>query len=173
MTTNVFAYGSNMCTARIRDRVESARPLSTGCINGYQVRFHKRGVDGSAKADAFYTGNKRDRVWGVVFQIAVDHKPILDRFESLGVGYDDRLIDVETTEGGRLEAWMYVARFEAITTGLQLFSWYRDLMLAGARQHGLPHHYCEWLSRIDTHPDPDPERDLGNRWLLPPGTAFS
>jgi hypothetical protein len=48
-----FAYGSNMRSARLRERVPSARYFATGKIQGYKLAFHKRSKqDGSGKADA-------------------------------------------------------------------------------------------------------------------------
>jgi hypothetical protein len=45
-----FAYGSNMLTARLRERCPSARPLGLAAAPGYGVAFNKQGMDGSGKA---------------------------------------------------------------------------------------------------------------------------
>jgi len=77
---NIFAYGSNMCLRRIRERIASAAMLSTACLTQRRLLFHKRGKDGSAKANALFTGKVSDRVWGVVFTINPAEKPLLDYF---------------------------------------------------------------------------------------------
>lgn len=46
-----FACGSNMLTARLRERVSSARPVGTACLPGFSLRWHKVSVDGSGKCD--------------------------------------------------------------------------------------------------------------------------
>jgi gamma-glutamylcyclotransferase len=46
-----FAYGSNMLSARLRERVPSARPAGTACLPGFSLRWHKVSVDGSGKCN--------------------------------------------------------------------------------------------------------------------------
>jgi len=153
----IFAYGSNMHTARLRARVSSAAPMGTGVTLGRRLGFHKRGLDGSGKADAFYTGREQDRVWGVLFEIDPAHKPLLDRHESLGVGYDD--VSVEVLCGGDIiSARMYVARSEMIDRRLKPFCWYHRFVLDGARLHGAPADYLEELARVEFDIDPDSKR---------------
>lgn len=44
-----FAYGSNLCVRRLRRRVPSARALGPARLDGWTLRWHKRGEDGSGK----------------------------------------------------------------------------------------------------------------------------
>lgn len=90
-----FAYGSNMCTGRLRCRVPSAKPLFVSPLYGYRLRFHKRSSDRSGKADAEFTGNQADVVWGVVFEIDGHEKSNLDQAEGLGRGYDEKEINLK------------------------------------------------------------------------------
>jgi hypothetical protein len=48
-----FAYGSNMSTARLRERMPSCKPLGTATLPGHALRFHKRSTDKSGKCNAF------------------------------------------------------------------------------------------------------------------------
>ena len=90
MKFKYFAYGSNMWTPRLRERVPSAEPMGIASVAGYRLRFHKRSIDGSAKCNAFYTGNNANVVWGVVFDILQAEKANLDRAEGLSPkGYRD------------------------------------------------------------------------------------
>lgn len=89
-----FAYGSNMCTGRLRQRVPSADPVRVARLLNHSLRFHKRSRDGSAKADAFFTGEPENVVWGVVFDIDPADKLRLDEHEGLSHGYVERLITV-------------------------------------------------------------------------------
>lgn len=160
-TIPVFAYGSNLCRERLRARVPSARRWAIGCVFGRTLAFHKRGRDGSAKADAAFTGHANDSVWGVVYQVAASEKPLLDRYESLGVGYDEVEVPVATA-AGVCYARMYVARPEAIVTSLRPFSWYRDFVVHGAVEHGLPGRYLRRLCRVTAEADPDRSRHASN-----------
>lgn len=159
---SVFAYGSNMCTARIRERVPSATPLTTGYVSQRRLTFHKRGNDGSAKADAAHTGCVGDRIWGVVFSLKRVEKTILDDYE---LGYDD---DEAIVVAGRseLSANIYVARPETIDTSIKPFVWYHRFVIHGAIQHRLPTDYLKKLHAIEAAADPNFERTLRNSRLL-------
>ncbi len=96
-----FAYGSNMLTARLRERVPSAAAIGIGRLVGHALRWDKRsGRDRSGKCDAEATGRQEDVVWGVLFELDPDEKLALDRAEGLGVGYLDKTVQVSTDEHG-------------------------------------------------------------------------
>ena len=104
---NYFAYGSNMSSERLLGRAPSARAVAVGKITGYRLAFHKRS-NGTGKADAYFTGNGTDQVWGVVFQIDKREKVNLDIAEGLHRGYEEKFVSVET-ETGKVPALMYYA----------------------------------------------------------------
>jgi hypothetical protein len=170
MKVDVFSYGSNMCLPRIRARVPSAEFVCTGILERHELRFHKLGLDGSAKADAFHTGDERQAVWGVVFSVHVEEKPTLDACESLGIGYDERQVTIKTGDHVEelVEASVYVARPEKIVTGVSPYCWYREFVLAGARQHGAPDDYVKTLEAVAAMTDPDAARLAENRRLIVP-----
>ena len=159
---HVFAYGSNLHAGRMRFRVSTATPAAIGYVEQRQLKFHKRSVDGSAKANAMYTSIPTDRVWGVVYRLSRDEKPELDKHEFLGVGYDEQLVTV-LTKNGSIKAWMYVARRNTIDESLKPYSWYCDYVIAGARQHRLPFCYINDLMGFDSIVDPDVGRHEQNR----------
>ncbi len=64
-----FAYGSNLCLTRIRQRAPSAIPFSIGCIHGYRLLFHKRSVDGSGKCTIAFSGQEEDFVFGFLLRV--------------------------------------------------------------------------------------------------------
>lgn len=151
----------------MRSRVPSAQPVTIGYVRERRLVFHKRSHDGSAKADATLTAVSTDRIWGVVYRLPQHEKPVLDRHEFLGIGYDQEEVEV-VVENGTLRAWMYVARREAIDPSLLPYTWYRDYLLHGARQHGLPASYIDFLKSFDSLPDPDTARRARNRRLIDP-----
>ena len=152
---NYFAYGSNMSLARLRHRISTVELLGTGRLVGHQLRFHKQGMDGSGKCDAFHTGHGDHAVHGVLFRIDAAGKAALDRFEGLGAGYEEKQVSVSlgTT---RVEAVTYFATL--IGTALKPFDWYLEHVLVGAREAQLPAAYLARLERVDVQIDPDRER---------------
>ena len=131
---HVFVYGSNMLVSRMRDRIAAAAVVDTGYLVGRRLAFHKRGIDGSAKANAAFTGSEADRVWGVIYRIAHRDNVVLDRIESVGSGYDRDEVEV-VTQDRCLPVYIYCARAEAIDESLRPYSWYHKLVLHGALQH--------------------------------------
>ena len=154
-----------MSTLRLQARVAGACPVATGYVEQRRFVFHKRSVDGSAKADAAYSASRDDRVWGVVFDIPKEQKRLLEEFEFLGIGYDQAEVEV-VHRAGVLRAWMYVARQDSIDTSLLPYCWYRDLILDGAREHELPSEYIQRLSSFATLRDADAARHSANQRLL-------
>ncbi len=162
---HVFSYGSNLCLERMSARVASSVPVARGYVNGYQLRFHKKSIDGSGKADACATSCRSDRVWGAIYCIALREKPILDRCEFLGVGYD--LTDVNVvTQSGIQPAAMYIARPDAIGKQMKPYSWYLQFVIVGALQHRLPFCYVSELQRTECLMDPDSDRHNHNRRIV-------
>lgn len=153
---NYFAYGSNLSTARLRVRTASARVLSVAVLERHRLEFHKAGQDGSAKCDAFETGDPADRVIGVVFEIEEREKVELDRVEGLGRGYDEKWVTVTTVAGDPVSALVYCATL--IDATLKPFHWYKAHVLAGAREHGLPAGYVARILGIESIADSNPVR---------------
>lgn len=116
----MLAYGSNMLTARMQERAPSARKIEIGRLEGYQLCWYKLSKkDGSDKCSATETGRPTDVVWGVVYQMTAQDKASLDRFEGLGGGYGERVVNV-VTQTGRGTAWIYYAT--SIEPGLKPFN---------------------------------------------------
>jgi len=157
-----FAYGSNMSLTRLRARTPSARLVAVATLPAHRLGFHKVGQDGSGKCDAQATGNPDDRVSGVVFDIADMEKPALDQIEGLGAGYDEKVVQVVTTEGKALSPSMYFATH--IDASRKPYFWYKEHVLIGARENNLPADCIEQIESIEAIDDPDQarhERELG------------
>jgi hypothetical protein len=157
-----FSYGSNMCTGRLRSRVDSASPVGIAHLSGYSLRFHKRSKDGSAKANAFFTGKPGDVIWGVIFNIQSSQKSLLDRAEGLGAGYAEESVVVVDEKGNQQRVFMYVADQSAIADRRRPYSWYKRFVIQGAKQHGLPPEYVASLDAVVAVGDPDADRDHEN-----------
>lgn len=158
-----FAYGSNMLTRRLRERTPSARAVGVATLAGFELRWHKVSKDGSAKCDMVPAAATEARVYGVVFEIAMQDKRALDLAEGIGLGYREQLVKVETVQGA-IEAWTY--RATNIDRLAQPYTWYKALVIAGAREHALPTSYVDALAAVPSKEDPRPERTAQNLLIL-------
>lgn len=155
-----FAYGSNMLTLRMKSRVLSAESIGMGRLAGHSLRFHMKSLkDGSAKCDAYVAGNVEDEMFGALWEIDPREKPLLDKAESLGVRYAERKVNIESG-GETIVCFTYVALPEAVHSDMFPFGWYKDLVLTGAIEHGLPSAYISAIANVPHTDDPDKEREM-------------
>ena len=159
-----FAYGSNMLCTRIRCRCSSAKPIGVAELEGFKLRWHKRSrKDGSGKCDIVSAPTSKNRVYGVLYRIAMRQKCRLDKAEGLDQGYAEIEIDV-ICEGERITAKAYQAT--DIDHSLKPYSWYRALVVAGAREHSLPEEYISQLKTVAACEDPNRVRHKKNMRLI-------
>jgi hypothetical protein len=151
-----FAYGSNMSLLRLRQRVPAARPLGSAILRGHDLRFHKRGRDGSGKCDAFQVSDPGIQLIGALYDIPLSGKTDLDRIEGLGAGYEEKMVPVLDPGGSWHEAVTYFAT--DIHDGLQPYCWYKHHVLTGARELELPASYIAKIEAVAMVPDSDNER---------------
>jgi hypothetical protein len=161
-----FAYGSNMCTKRLRQGVPSAAFDTKAVLHCHVLKFHKRSQDGSGKCNLSHTGNHADEVHGVVFDIDEEEKPALDDAEGRHKGYNQITINVHT-DNGTIALFTYVADGDAIDDSLQPYTWYKNLVLFGAREYSLPESYVHAIELVPANQDPNAARDRKKRALMP------
>jgi len=142
-----FAYGSNLTTSRMLERVPSARLAGRAHLAGYRLQFDKRGRDGSAKANVAV--DPGGEVWGVAFEMHAEGWPTLDRFEP---GYQRLTVQIALRDGTLRRAETYQS--DDPTPDPRPFAWYLKLVVDGAREHELPSSYVEKLESTPTRPDP-------------------
>ncbi len=158
-----FAYGSNMARSRLEQRVGGCRAIGHGWLGGFDLRFHKRGRDGSGKCDAFATGFSSDVLHGVLYGMRAEQREVLHGVE----GSDYAVLTVSVAHrGGSLDAFLYVARPHAIEADLAPFDWYKAYVAAGAREARLPSAYRARIAAQPTRLDHDRARALANRTVL-------
>ena len=160
-----FAYGSNMLSRRLQHstRVPSAIAVAVGFITGHKLTFDKRSKDGSGKCDAEATGAPDDRVYGVIYQLETEAKAKLDCVEGLGHGYAEKRVHV-VQDTNTVEAVMYYATKK--DASLHPYHWYKEYVVAGAREHGLPPDYLSLLKKVKSVEDPDSNRNAMERAIL-------
>lgn len=159
----VFAYGSNMFTRRIHERCPSAIALGMAELRGHAIRWHKRSVDGSGKCDVEPSDDKASTVYGVLYKIPEQDKAALDRAEGLGKGYAEKSVEVLCDGTPRIAALYQATNSDAL---FKPYSSYKALVVAGAKEHGLPAEYIRMLEATEATEDPDRARDERSRRIL-------
>ena len=153
-----FAYGSNMSTSRVQERVPSAKRIGLYFLERHDLRFHKiSDKDGSGKCDAYFTDKADDIVIGTLFEIISDEKTNLDKAEGLGVGYNEKEVVLKSQEGDEVKAVTYYAT--KIDKSLKPYSWYLNHVLVGAKESELPIDYIEKIQEMESTQDKDTNRD--------------
>ena len=158
-----FAYGSNMLSARFRERAPSATPLFAAQLRSHSLAWHKRGRDGSGKCDVLASSDRYAVVHGVVYELSATDKPALDKAEGLGAGYEERAVTV-MINGSELSRNLYYAT--AVDSSVRPFTWYKALVVAGAREHSLPAPYIAMLEQQEAKLDADLDRHRRNLALI-------
>jgi cation transport regulator ChaC len=161
-----FAYGSNMSTARLRKRMPSCKPLGIARLPAHALRFHKRSTDKSGKCNAFACGNDNS-VIGVLFSFDPIERAKLDEAEGVGSGYEHAMVTVINDKGRRRKVLTYLATPDYIDDSLKPYGWYKEFVLAGGREHGLPPEYlAEYIESVEAVEDPNKAQDERQRTVL-------
>ena len=158
-----------MLTRRLTDprRAPTAVAKGVAMISGCVIEFHKVGADGSGKCTLVATGNEAAVVYGVLYELADADVVRLDKVEGVHTGsYTRRSIQLRFVAGGIIDAMTYVAGDGHTDAACVPFDWYRDLVVAGAMEHGLPALYIHELARVQAVRDPDAARAAQARRLL-------
>lgn len=162
----IFAYGSNMNLNRLLQRVPSAVKVSNAFLPGFKLLCNKESKDGSAKANIIKTDIPGELVWGVLFNIDNKEKPLLDKAEGLGLGYNEDTLTFFDELNNSHFAQVYIADSKSINNHLLPFDWYKDFIVTGAIQNKLPAEYILQLQSIVCITDPDEERRTKNYSIL-------
>jgi len=137
----------------------------TAYLSGYMLSFNKRSTDKSGKGNIIESEYPDHVVHGVVFRIDISDKPQLDKAEGLGKGYSEVEVQVTCSDKVRL-VFAYIADPDYIDNTLLPYDWYKDMVLAGAKEHSLPADYIAELAKIQSIMDMDPKRrNKANRIL--------
>lgn len=145
-----FAYGSNMCSERLRSRITSLNIVGRASLKDRKVVFNKRSKDGSGKANLVESPGSV--VWGVLYEINVQDLYTLDKIEG---GYERITVRVQKPDGSEVEAVTYVS--EDLTNDSRPYKWYKKLLLSGAREHNLPQDYIAYLEGFPVMSETSPK----------------
>lgn len=134
-----------MSTNRMQARIPAAVPIGSAFVQNRKLVCNKLGRDGSGKANL--TCQPGYTVHGVLYELSPAEIETLDIIEG---GYRRISIQVTTGEQKRDRAETYEA--EVLTHDPVPFDWYREYILTGAREHGLPEEYVWHLEQLPVRP---------------------
>jgi len=144
-----------MHVGRLRERVPSAELVEVAGLANHRLMFNKRGRDGSGKCNV--VAQSASDVYGVVYRMDIKQRGSLDRAEGSGYGRKP-LVVTGLSDGRRYRVFLYLARTLSVGDALQPYDWYRDFVLIGAEQHGLPEAYVTELRQVAVRADPNGRR---------------
>ncbi len=150
-----FAYGSNLLTNRLKNRVPTVSKVDNGTLPDYSLSFHKRSIDGSGKCNIIREGGSV--VHGVIFEIDKNEKSNLDQSEGAGSGYNEEQITVYVG-GESISVFTYIASESHVDNSLSPYLWYKTLVVEGAREHGFPEDYIDEIQKVNSVRDQNQER---------------
>lgn len=154
-----FGYGSNMPQARIKSRCPSAEFVGVGRLEGWALKWNKSSKDGSAKCNIEKVAG--EVVYGAVYRILKAEEADLDRHEGVGTGQYKRQSLEIAMNGEEKGAQVYIGKkpWKGEAGELKPYDWYRDHVLNGARERGLPRDYIKKaIESVAVQPDANIKR---------------
>lgn len=86
----------------------------------------------------------------MLFRFDPKEREKLDRAEGAGKGYEHATVTVINDKGHRRKVLTYLATQSHVDDRLKPYSWYKEHVLAGAEEHGLPAAYvAEFIQPIE------------------------
>jgi gamma-glutamylcyclotransferase len=131
-----FAYGSNMA----RGAMPEARLVSPARLDGYRLALTRRSIRWQAGV-LDVVAAPGESVWGALFELDDADLERLDAKEGAGFAY--RRIEVDLDEGRRAIAYEVIDKEPVEVPPAPEYS---ALVLAGARECGLPD---DWVSELE------------------------
>ena len=143
-----FAYGSNMHHSAFRER-RRMRPVEwrVGRLQGYRLRFNLEGRPPGKAAPANICPDPDCELWGVLYRITRRELLRLDSTEGVpGRHYRHVVVPALDADGNIVLAVTYMARGKD-TDGTPSYR-YISLLRDGARAHGLPETWVQYLDSV-------------------------
>lgn len=162
-----FAYGELMFSPHFNHIVPNAQCLGPAKIMGYKLFFHcKVDEDPSGKCNIIPVKDPCSEIYGVLYEIPEEERSLLNKVECLGNGYQEITLKVFPLNFKRNKigvsvsvfASTYVADKDNIYEDLVPFSWYKEMVVSGAREHKLPKAYIHYLEQCASTQDPNVQR---------------
>jgi gamma-glutamylcyclotransferase (GGCT)/AIG2-like uncharacterized protein YtfP len=155
-----FAYGSNLLPKRIEQRVGPLTSIGAAILPNQKINFSKISTDGSGKCTIVPC--RRQNVHGVVYELSLRAKALLDEIEGIGKGYQSVLYKID----GFGECFAYVAEPAYIDENIKPYEWYKQLVLQGCQFHRFPKTYIKRIQSYESIPDLNQLRSDNNLRLI-------
>jgi gamma-glutamylcyclotransferase (GGCT)/AIG2-like uncharacterized protein YtfP len=146
MTDLYFGYASNMDPKTFGRRCPKAVAVGRARLPGYRLAFtrYSRQRKGGSTDIVEDAGSE---VWGVLYEVDEACVATMDRVEGVPTAYRQERVTVIDDAGDAREALTYVANK---TGDFYPSRAYIEVIVRGARAHGLPDDYVAKLERIKT-----------------------
>jgi cation transport regulator ChaC len=142
-----FAYGSNLNRLRKESRTGQIREARKARLSGYRLAFNKRANGGGVYANV--VRQPGSEVWGVVYRCRPETLDRMDEYEGvLGGHYERSRVEVQVADSEIVQAITYVAGAKFICPEGQPTPEYLNLIIDGARGHGLPEKHIKYIKQI-------------------------
>ena len=142
-----FAYGSNLDPEQMKERCPDSQFLCVAYLPNYKLVFNTAPLDYGPAADMVFKPNSK--VWGAVFLVSDADLAKLDHCEGTDdpddpTGYLRQKVVVYRQDGRELVVWTYFVR-EKHEEGIPSAEDYLSSVVEGAKYHGLPAEYLQFL----------------------------
>jgi len=135
-----------MSTKRLRKRISSARFEKVAKLSDMNIKFNKKGKDGSGKANL--VNEQESVVWGVIFEFPDQD---IDRLDLIEGGYDRVTVNVDDHNNEDLPVETYIS--DNLTQDERPTLKYKNYVIGGAKEHKLPDSYIKYLEGFPSKPD--------------------
>lgn len=140
-----FAYGSNMLTERITERLGKVQIVGLGILRNHQLVFNRMGSYLPGGVASVVT-RSNSIVLGVIWKIGADQLSVLDKIEDPSA-YCRETIKVDLETGASLECVTYVSLPQGYCPPSEE---YLSYLVQGAEEHNFPDKYVRNLKRRST-----------------------
>jgi gamma-glutamylcyclotransferase len=148
-----FAYGSNLSKPRMQNRTGPILASRVARLKDHRLCFNNTDKEGIERY-ANIVPSAGAVTWGVAYWCSAQAMAALDRYE--GVAEDCYLrewVEVETIDGDRLQAEVYIGGQRFTVVEGRPSDWYLDIILLGAKEHGLPEDYIRGIESLAKRPE--------------------
>lgn len=136
-----FAFGSNLKQSRLEERVGKVIALGRAELPGWDRAMNHLGGDDTYKANIVPRSDRS--VWGALYELTEEQIDKLDPYEP---GYRRIRVEPVLDDGRRLVAYTYVSH--TLSAAGPASTEYRQYMINGAREHGLPEEIVTQLESV-------------------------
>ncbi len=129
-----FAFGSNMSSKRIKDRIGRFPERVPGLLNDFKLVFNKKaGRNADAEGYASVVPAAGSKVEGILYQLTDDEFKVLNRYEGVSSGHyqRDNVEVIRTDNNERVDAIIYVACARYVSDKLKPSREYLNYLLEG------------------------------------------